>query len=56
DLLQAEQDLLVTMDFLISIGKYSPEDREKILDNKMVDSSIAEECIQEMKDAGIQYK
>lgn len=56
DLLQAEQDLLVTMDFLINIGKYSPEDRENILDNKMVDSSIAEECIQEMKDAGIQYK
>lgn len=55
DLLQAEKDLLVTMDFLISVGKYSNDDRNKILDNKMMDGSIAEECLAEMEALGIQF-
>ncbi len=56
DLLQAEKDLLVTMDFLISVGKYTNENRNTILDNKMMDSSIAEECIAEMTDMGVVFK
>ena len=55
DLLQAEKDLLVTMDFLISIGKYSEEDRNTILDNEMTDGSIAAECLADMDALGVQY-
>ena len=47
DLLQAEKDILVGMDFFISQNKYKIEDRNKILDNKMVDPAIALE-IQKM--------
>lgn len=56
DLLQAEQDLLVTMDFLISVGKYSNDDRNSILDRQMIDKSIAEECMADMNALNIQYK
>ncbi len=40
-LLQAEKDVLVGMDFFISQNKYKLADRNKILDNKMVDPIIA---------------
>ncbi|WHH60941.1 ABC transporter substrate-binding protein [Petroclostridium sp. X23] len=43
ELLQAEIDLLVTMDFFIEQGKFKPEDRVKILSQKLVDPSIATE-------------
>ncbi len=46
----------MTMDFLISVGKYTNENRNTILDNKMMDSSIAEECIAEMTDMGVVFK
>lgn len=55
DLLQAEKDLLVTMDFLIGIGSYTEEDRNTILDNNMVDGSIAEECIADMEAMGVEF-
>ncbi|WP_394961502.1 ABC transporter substrate-binding protein [Candidatus Allofournierella merdavium] len=55
DLLQAEKDLLVTMDFLISIGKYTSDDRNTILDNQMVDNSIATECLADLDALGVQY-
>lgn len=55
DLLQAEKDLLVTMDFLISIGKYTNDDRNTILDNQMVDGSIAAECLADLDALGVQY-
>lgn len=44
DLLQAEKDLLVTMDFLISFGKYADTDRTSILEKGMMDGSIAAEA------------
>ena len=56
ELLQAEKDLLVTMDFLIGVGKYSNDDREKILDNGMMDASIAQECMEDLNAQGVQYQ
>ena len=56
DLLQAEKDLLVTMDFLIGVGKYSNDDREKNLDNGMMDASIAQECMEDLNAQGVQYQ
>lgn len=41
EVLEGERDLLVTMDFFISQGKYSDDDRTMVLDNNMVDNSIA---------------
>ena len=49
---KAEADLLVTMDFFISTGKYSAADRETILDNNMFDTSIAEEVYADMAAGG----
>lgn len=48
DLLQAERDILVGMDFFITQNRYKPEDRNKILDAQLVDNSIAKE-VKEMK-------
>jgi sulfonate transport system substrate-binding protein len=48
-LLQAEKDILVGMDFFISQKKYTNVQRSKILDEKMVDPSIARE-VKEMLD------
>ena len=56
ELLQAEKDLVVTMDFLIGVGKYSNDDREKILDNGMMDASIAQECMEDLNAQGVQYQ
>lgn len=44
DVLESERDLLYTMDFFISQGKYTADDRNKVLDNNMVDPSIAQEA------------
>lgn len=41
DILQAEKDILVGMDFFISQNKYTRADRDKILDKRMVDPVIA---------------
>lgn len=45
--LKAENDLNYTMDFFISQGKYTDDDRNKILDNNLVDNSIALEVEKE---------
>lgn len=42
DLLQAEQDILVGLDFFISEGKYTNEDRTRYLDDCRVDPSVAQ--------------
>lgn len=41
DLLQVEKDILVGLDFFISEGKYSNEDRTRYLDDRRVDPSVA---------------
>lgn len=41
DLLQAEKDILVGLDFFISEGKYTNADREKYLDEQRIDPSVA---------------
>ncbi|MDF2524341.1 MAG: hypothetical protein K0R31_1982 [Clostridiales bacterium] len=41
DLLQAEKDILVGLDFFISQGNYKAEDRIKFLDNNLIDPSVA---------------
>ena len=49
---KAESDLLVTLDFFINTGKYSDDDRDTILDDKMMDDSIMMEVYEDMKAAG----
>lgn len=44
ELLQAEIDLLVTMDFFVEQGRYQPADRERVLRENLVDPSIAKEA------------
>ena len=41
DLLKAEKSILVGLDFFISEGKYSNEDRTRYLDDQRVDPSVA---------------
>lgn len=41
DLLQAEKDILVGLDFFISEGKYTNEDRARYLDDQRIDPSVA---------------
>lgn len=54
-LLQAEKDIMVGMDFFISQKKYTNADRDKILDKRLVDPSIATE-VKAMLDAnGLKY-
>ena len=50
--LAAENDLLETMDFFISIGSYTEEDRTAILDKELVNSSVAERCAETLKTLG----
>lgn len=52
ELLQAEKDFLVGMDFFISQEKYKAEDRNKILDERLVDPSIAQEVKTMMQNIG----
>ena len=51
-LLAAENDLLETMDFFISIGSYTEEDRSAIIEKGLVDSSVAERCAETLKTLG----
>lgn len=53
ELLQAEKDLLITMDFLKSVGKYTDDDRNKILDKNMMDNTIAKAAQVDFKAAGV---
>lgn len=48
----AENDLLETMDFFISIGNYTEEDRTAILDKELVNSSVAARCAETLKTLG----
>ena len=41
DLLQAEKDILVGIDFFISEGKYTPQDRIDFLDNNRISGEVA---------------
>lgn len=41
DLLQAEKDILVGLDFFISQGNYKPEERTKFLDDGLIDPTVA---------------
>ena len=41
DLLQAEKDVLVSVDFFISEGKYTNEDRTRYLDDERIDPTVA---------------
>lgn len=54
-LLQAEKDIMVGMDFFISQKKYTQADRNKILDNKLVDPSIATEVKAMLDRLGLKY-
>lgn len=56
ELTQAEQDVLVGMDFFISQNKYTPADRNKILDNGNVDPVIALEVKKMLEEYDINYK
>ena len=47
DLSQAEKDILVGMDFFISQGKYTNDQRSLILDDGLIDGSVAK-AVQEM--------
>jgi ABC-type nitrate/sulfonate/bicarbonate transport system substrate-binding protein len=55
-LLKGENDLLQTLDFFIEQGKYTAADRNKLLDNKLVDSSIAAEAKADLESLGVKIK
>ncbi len=55
DLLQAEKDILVGLDFFISQGIYTIEDRNRILDDGLVDPSIALGVKDMLDKLGISY-
>lgn len=55
DVLQAEKDILVGLDFFISQEKYKPEDRVRMLDEQMIDPSIAKEVKAMLDAAGLKY-
>lgn len=54
-LLQAEKDILVGMDFFISQKKYTNVQRKKILDERLVDPSIAHEVKTMLDKHGVKY-
>lgn len=41
ELIQAEKDILIGLDFFISQGNYKPEERTKFLDEGLIDPSVA---------------
>ncbi|MDF2523522.1 MAG: hypothetical protein K0R31_1163 [Clostridiales bacterium] len=55
DLLQVEKDILVGVDFFISQGNYSADDRNKFLDNNQVDPSVAQGVKEMLDKQGIKY-
>lgn len=52
EILESERDLLITMDFFISQGRYETSQRNKVLDEELVDSSIAIEAAEVLKSLG----
>lgn len=55
DLLNAENDIMDTLDFFIGEGKYTPEDREYVLDNQLIDGSVAQVAQKMLQEAGVEY-
>lgn len=55
DLLQAEKDILVGLDFFISQGNYTVEERTKFLDNNLIDPSVAQGVKAMLDNLKIQY-
>jgi sulfonate transport system substrate-binding protein len=55
-LTQAEREILTGMDFFISQNKYTAEDKEKILNNHLIDPAIAEEAKKVVEAQGIDAK
>lgn len=54
-LLQAEKDIMVGMDFFISQKKYTEADRNKILDNRLVDPTVAQDVKAMLDKLGLKY-
>ncbi len=48
----ATNDLLDTLDFFISVGSYTTEDRENILSKGLVSSAVAERCAETLTKLG----
>ena len=44
-----------TLDFFIGEGKYTPEDREYVLDNQLIDGSVAQAAQKMLQEAGVEY-
>lgn len=55
DLLKAERDLLQGLDFFISQGNYTVEERTKFLDENLIDPVIAMSVKQMLDDLGLEY-
>lgn len=55
DLLQAERDILIGIDFFISQGNYSAEDRVKFLDDGLIDPSVATGVKEMLDELEIKY-
>jgi len=55
ELLQAERDILVGLDFLISEHLYTPQDRVNILDRRLVDNAVAVRAQAIMEEQGISF-
>lgn len=55
ELLKAENDILDTLDFFIEQGKYTPADRVHVLDNALIDGSVAMAAQKLLAEAGIEY-
>lgn len=49
---QATNDLFETLDFFISVGSYTAEDRTKILEQNLVSGAVAERCADTLKALG----
>lgn len=54
-ILQAEKEILTTMDFFVEQEKYRPEDRERLLEERLVDNSIALDAKAMLDELGIGY-
>lgn len=55
ELLQAENDILDPLDFFISEGMYTPEDRVYVLDNSLVDNDVANTAKTLLDEEGVAY-
>lgn len=55
DLLQAEKDILVGLDFFIGEGKYTAEDRTSYLDDKVISDVVALGAKDMLDTLGIEY-